>query len=53
MSRRPTVPTVTIASGGFGETLHYCAFARCAQGESVVLLDKRLFQYELDAQFIY
>jgi hypothetical protein len=42
-----------LTNGGPGGTLHFCAFDRCAQGESVVLLDKRLFQYELDAQFIY
>jgi hypothetical protein len=33
--------------------LHFCAFAHCSSGDSVVVIDKSVYQYQLNGQFIY
>ncbi|HWZ90358.1 MAG TPA: hypothetical protein VNW92_15955, partial [Polyangiaceae bacterium] len=42
-----------VPPGRESRALRFCAFARCAVGESIVLIDKPIYQYELNGQFIY
>jgi len=42
-----------VSPGRVSQALHFCAFARCALGDSTVVIDKPVFQYELNGQFIY
>jgi hypothetical protein len=40
--------------GSIGEqVLRFCAFAKCSSGDSVAVIDKSVYQYELNGPFIY
>ena len=42
-----------LSSGHVGGSLHFCAFANCASGESTVVIDKPIYEYLLNGPFIY